>query len=233
MKFFLFISVSVSLLFASCKGDDSKETSSQADSTVSESTTTEKVDTVLSNETINFFNQLGFSEFAKGRSAKFDWHKFHMVNSWKEDSMLTSAFNPAKGYYEAYGRFLKYSPDSSMFVDLDSYNIDITKDKQGRWIGIEEGPDTEVSLVTPGKKQKIRLIFLGPGSSVEEALWTDNENVALIGFEEAGSEHKKAVIWRYHLPTSTYFQYELPDPEAASQLMGQWRKERLKGVILK
>ena len=233
MKTFLFVSVACSLLFVSCKSDDSKEKSSQPDSTIAESTVVEKVDTVLSNETISFFNRSGFSDFAKGKSAIFDWRKFHMVNNWKEDSMLTNSFNPEKNYYEAYGRFLKYSPDSSMFVDLDSYNIDITKDQQGRWVGTEEGPDTEVSLVFPGKKEKKRLLFLGPGSSVEEAIWTDNENIALIGFEEAGSEQKKAVVWRYHIPTSTFFQYELPDPEAASQLMGQWRKERLKGILIK
>lgn len=225
----------IAIAFAvACKNADKKEAEAAEDELAEADTATlEKVDTVFSNETINFLNNSDFSQFAKSKAAQFDWSKFHMVGNWVDDSMMTSKFTPDKGYYEAYGRFLKYSPDSSMFVDIDSYNIDIVKDKQGRWIGTAQGPDTEISLVNPAKKEKKRLLFAGPGTFIEEASWIDNENIALMGLQEVdGGAQRTAVVWRYHLPSSTYFQYELPNPAAASQLMKQWRKERLKGVVM-
>jgi hypothetical protein len=231
---FFFLILTASFALYSCKNSDKQEAEEKEDDIVAADTSSfERVDTVFSNETINFLNNSDFSAFARSKSAQFDWSKFHMVTSWKDDSMLVTPFIPEKGYYEAYGRFLKYSPDSSLFVDLDSYNIDIIKDKQGRWIGTAQGPDTEVSLIDPKKKEKKRLLFAGPGTFIEEASWIDNENIALMGLQEGDSSSKRtAVVWRYHLPTSTYFQYELPNPAAATQLMRQWRKERLKGVIM-
>ena len=225
--------IATTFLFA-CKNNDKKEADAQEGELAEADTSAlEKVDTVFSNETINFLNNSDFSQFAKSKAAQFDWSKFHMVQNWVDDSMTTTAFKPESGYYEAYGRFLKYSPDSTMFVDIDSYNIDIVKDKQGRWIGTSQGPDTEISLIIPSKKEKKRLLFAGPGTFIEEASWIDKDNIALMGLQEAeGGSQRTAVVWRYHLPSSTYFQYELPNPAAASQLMKQWRRERLKGVVM-
>lgn len=225
--------ISAFFLFA-CKNADKKEAEAEEGELAEADTSTiEKVDTVFSNETINFLNNSDFSQFAKSKAAQFDWSKFHMVGNWVDDSMMVTAFKPDKSYYEAYGRFLKYSPDSTMFVDIDSYNIDIMKNKDGKWIGTAQGPDTEVSLINPAKKEKKRLLFAGPGTFIEEASWIDKDNIALMGLQEVDGEAKRtAVVWRYHLPTSTYFQYELSNPAAASQLMRQWRKERLKGVVM-
>ncbi|MHA4845443.1 hypothetical protein ACX0G7_14820 [Flavitalea antarctica] len=220
------------LIFASCQ--DKPDQKAPPETAVVDSVANENIDTVLSNETIALFNQSGFSTFAKSKVPGFDWSKFRMMNSWKEDSLYITPFEPPANYYETYKPFLKYSPDSSMFIDLDSYNLAIEKDKNGQRIGIESGPDTEVSLVNVKKNAKTRLVFLGPGSSIEDGSWIDNENLILLGFQETGNGGTKVpVIWRYHLPTTTFYIYEMPDPAVAKQLMGQWRKERLKGLTIK
>ena len=220
------------IILASCK--DKPDAVAPAEASVEDSVANENIDTVLSNDAIALFNQSGFSTFARSKAPAFDWSKFRMMNSWKEDYLYITPFEPAPDYYTTYKPYLKYSPDSSMFIDLDSYNLTIEKDKNGRRIGIESGPDTEVSLVNVKDKKRTRLVFLGPGSSIEDGSWIDNENLFLLGFQETGdSGNKLPVIWRYHLPTRTFFIYEMPDPAIAKQLMGQSRKERLKGLTIK
>ncbi|HTE25639.1 hypothetical protein [Flavitalea sp.] len=222
-------------IFASCEDKPEPDRVAPASQTAAEdSVANENIDTVLSDETIALFNQSGFSTFAKSKSPAFDWSKFRMMNSWKEDSLYITPFEPASNFYEIYKPYLKYSPDGSMFIDLDSYNLALEKDENGRQVAIESGPDTEVSLVNVKDKKKTRLVFLGPGSSIEDGSWIDNDNLILLGFQESGDAgNKLPVIWRYHLPTTTFYIYEMPDPAVAKQLMGQWRKERLKGLTIK
>ena len=153
-----------------------------------------------------------------------------MVTSSHEEALFVIPFQPDKSYYDLYGILLKYSPDSTMFIDLDSYNIEIHKDKNGNHSAIEKGPDTEVSLVNLQEKQKTRLVFLGPGNSVEEGGWIDNSNALLIGYRNADSiKIKTAVIWRYHIPTKTFHVYESPETKVGA-LLADWRRDRLKRI---
>jgi hypothetical protein len=221
--------IAVGVVLASCTDNDKKtEENTTADSVVTENI----IDTAFATETIDTFNTTGFSTYAKQRSKQFDWSRFRMTSTWTDDSLFTVAWKPDKKYYEAYGRFLKYAPDSSYFIDLDSYNIDIRKDKTGKWIGREIGPDTEVSLINPKTGQKTRLMFMGPGNSIEDGLWLDKDNLALMGVQQYNSV-KTAAVWRFNVPTKTFYLYELHDGAAAREIMGYWKKERLKGVVVK
>lgn len=206
--------------FIACKSDSADV---PADALVPKKDSVEKLDTIFSQENISFLQQLKFSEYARSQSAPVEWNKFRMVTS-THDSFMVSTFDGDKLFYQHYGRLLKYSPDSSMFIDLDSYNIEIHANR----IPIEKGPDTEVSLVDLPNKLRTRLIFLGPGNGVEEAGWIDNDNVLLIGYREADTNRRKtSVIWRYHVPTKTFHIYESTDPVVATLLI-RWRRERLK-----
>lgn len=231
-KKFLHLIIAVFVVLASCTDSDKKAEEQEAETEDSVTTT---IDTAFAVETIDTFNTTGFSTYAKQRAKQFDWSKFRMTHSWTDDSLLTVPFRADNKFYEAYGRFLKYSPDSSYFLDLDSYNVDIRKDKSGRWIGREIGPDTEVSLVDTKSGKKTRLLFMGPGNSVEDGLWLDNENLVIMGVQENGStatgNNKTAAVWRFHVPTKTFYLYELQDAATAQQIMGYWKNERLKGVV--
>lgn len=227
-KHLIYAIIAAFVVLASCTGNDKKakeEEETTEDSTVAES----NIDTAFATETIDSFNTTGFSTYAKQHVKEFDWTKFRMTNSWTDDWQKTVSFHPDKNYYELYGRFLKYSPDSTYFLDLDSYNIDITKDKKGRLIGHEIGPDTEVDLINPKTGQKTRLLFFGPGNSIEDGLWLDNNTLVLMGVQQNDST-KTAAVWRYNVPTKTFYLYELHDAAAAQKLMGYWKRERLKGV---
>lgn len=231
MKHLLYVSLVMVLFIAACKDEPKKETTPvTADQ---EDSVTETIDTLLSDETVQQFSMSGFSDYARKQAAGFDWSRFRMTGTWQEDSPLVSRFQPEKGFYTDYGPFLKYSPDSTRFIDLDSYNIDIKKDSKGQFIGHEIGPDVEVSLVDVSAGTRTRLLFMGPGGSIEDGMWLDNHTLVLMGVQENEKEEKKATLWRYHMPTQTYYLYELPDTAAARPLVGYWRKERLKQVEIK
>lgn len=232
MKYTIYGCITALVILAACKGKNKKDAG--ADVVAEDTVFVENADTALSAETIQSFNTAGFTDYLQKRSPAFDWKQFAMTTTWVEDSMLTVSFQPDQQFYAAYGRFLKYSPDSTQFIDLDSYNIDIRKDSHGRWVGTGSGPDTEVSLVDLKQGRKIRLLFMGPGGTVEDAFWIDRDNLVLMGTQESEDNNGKTLhVWKYHLPAKTYTLYELKDPSLAAQLMGQWRKERLKGVLIK
>jgi hypothetical protein len=216
---YLIIPALIALGFFACKDDSAELTN---DALVPGKDSIETLDTVFSKANLVFLNSLEFSQYARTQSTPVDWNKFRMVTS-THDSLMVSAFTPDKSYYEHYGKLLKYSPDSLMFVDLDSYNIEIHPNRAP----IEKGPDTEVSLVDLANKQRTRLMFLGPGNGVEEAGWIDNDDVLLIGYRETDTGRlKTSVIWRYHIPTKTFHVYESANTATAGLLI-KWRRERL------
>jgi len=203
-------------------------------SEVQDSVVTEQVDTVLSGNAVRYFEDNGFSSFAKSRNPKFSWNSFHLVNVWKEDTLLTTPFNANEKYFRSYGQFIKYSSDSTMFIDLDSYNIDLTRMPDGSYVGEELGPDTEVSLIDLQDKLKKRLIFLGPGGDIEDGGWLDSQTIVLAGMQ-AGADGvtNVPVVFKYHIPTRTFFLYELQDTTNAASIMKDWRQQRLKNVTIR
>lgn len=225
MRYLTFVIVVVTLFISSCKnnGDDDQQAAP-----VTTEEPTERLDTVFSGADLNYLDQLRASKYAAAQNTPIDWSKFRMVTSSHEDSLVTSPFQPDTAYYRMYGRLLRYSPDSSMFIDLDSYNVDFQKNRKGEIYPIEHGPDTEVSLVDLENKRRTRLVFLGPGNGVEDGGWIDSNSVVLVGYHEKDtSKLKKAVIWRYHVPTKTFHVYEAADTSIVGQLL-RWRKERFR-----
>jgi hypothetical protein len=234
-KHLFYLIAVIAIGYVACKSkEDKKATPTTAtiptvDTTVAE----EEIDSGSVLENVDTFSTIAFSSYAKKQSSSFDWSRFRMEHSWVDTGMLVQSYTPDQKFYEAYGRFIKYSPDSTMFIDLDSYNVGMKKDSKGKWVGTEYGPDSEVSLVNLQTKQKIRLLFMGPDGSVEDGLWLDKDNLALIGVEDSGdSTGKVAAVWKINIPSKSYYLYTLRDSVTARRLIGYWRKERLKGVMV-
>lgn len=215
---YLFSLIILAFLLSNCKNNSEDEQAA-----VATEDSTERLDTFFSANDIAQLNEFRFSKFSD-----VDWSKFHMVTSSHDDSLMVTPFQPDSSYYRNFGRMLRYSPDSSMFIDLDSYNIEFQKNSSGKKVVLEQGPDTEVSLVNIPEKERTRLVFFGPGNGVEDAGWFDNQTAVLVGYHEKDTtKSKKAVVWRYHVPTKTFHVYESADTSITGQML-RWRKERLK-----
>lgn len=200
-----------------------------------DSVTNENVDSVFSNETIRFFDQSGLSDYARKKAPQFDWSQFALKEVWEDDSLPSKPFRPDRDFFAAYGKLLKYSPDSSRFIDLDSYNIQLEKDKNGHWTrGIEGGPDNETSLVDLNDSTRTRLFFFGPGSSVEDAVWANSNTVYLVGvYENPDSEKQVPVVWKYEVDNNTFYLYESSNQSLADKILHYTRDVRWKGLDIK
>ena len=200
-------------VLAACQsGADDKELSPPAtsDSLAVDSSITETIDTVLTQQMIGFLRNSPANAKIREAEAAFDFSKFRMVNTWKEDTVMSQPFVVAPSYLKGQATLLKYSPDSAYLLDLDNYAVEVNAPKRKEPLKMR-GPDTEVSLININDKTKTRLLFMGPAGSVEDGGWMDNDNILLLGMEERSNDGNRVpVIWKYHLPTKTFYLYEYP-----------------------
>jgi len=217
------------ILLISCSGNQQEEKADNTEPMLNDSSyeNSNVPDSSLTMDIINFFDTTGYSNYMRENMGEFNWNSFKLIGNWQEDSLLVFPFIPDEDYYKKYGRLIKYSPDSNYFLDLDSYQIDISIDKNGKMIPDELGPDTEISLINTINKTKTRLAYFGPAGSIEDGTWIDNETIALAGWAEVSSDSLKALIYKIHIPTGSYYVYEFADSGNARKLMGEWRKKRL------
>ena len=186
----------------------------------------------LNETTIAVLDNAPIFKFAKSNVPEFSWNTFQLTRFWKEDSLLTRPFDGGERFFDNYGPLLKYSADSSRFIDLDSYNISIRKNNKGERVGSPQGPDTEVNLVDLNRKVSTRLIFLGPGNNIEDAYWLDNQNLVLISSVDDPETGDHVSLIKYNLPAHTFYVYETADSSVTNKLRGYWKNERLKNVIM-
>lgn len=212
MKQFSILLVAVVCTIAGCQQQNEQPGIAPVNS-VSDSTVLEIVDTLLTPATIRYLDSAGWTAILKRSQSTFEWSHFKMINTWKEDSMITSAFTADANFLKKEKRLLKFSPDQHFLLDLDNYAVAVQDNKnKGSRVSVR-GPDTEVSLLDLQEKIKTRLLFMGPGASVEDGGWIDNENIVLLGMEERNNDGMKVpVIWKYHLPTKSFYLFEYPEP---------------------
>jgi len=114
-----------------------------------------------------------------------------------------------------------YSPDSTQYIDLVSYNYIIDK-STGKNILISGDPDQQVILADSKTKKKKQLMYNGPAQLAEFAAWTGNSSF-IIGMtsKEDGMEGTKAELYFFHLKDSSFTNFLLNHPVAADSLHQQ------------
>jgi hypothetical protein len=102
-----------------------------------------------------------------------------------------------------------YSPDSSKYLDLVSYNY-LKEVKDGKNILVSGDPDQQVVLADTKTKKKLQLIYNGPSQLAEFAAWTGNSSF-IIGMtsREEGAVAGKAEIYFFHLKDSSFTNFLL------------------------
>lgn len=102
-----------------------------------------------------------------------------------EDSVHVS---PMKGtvkaisdpaFHAVYTPFLIFSPDSSRYIDIDSYlwTLDAYGDPSFE-------ADQEINLIDMKTDSVTRVGFLGPSLRIEEVIWLDDTNLVLLGNQD-------------------------------------------------
>jgi hypothetical protein len=230
-KVFLLFLVVYTMVTACNSGPDKKaDVMAPREDTI----TVETEENLLPEKQLAIINETGISKYARQSHPDLNWNKFLVTKFWQEDFKHRSAFNPEESFFDVYGPFLKYSPDSTKFIDLDSYNVSISRAANGRLTGSYQGPDTEINLIDLKTKEKVSLLFLGPGNSIEDAAWIDNNNLILIGYlENDSASGTNAAIWQFNLSSKNVNLYELADTAVLSTLKNYSEKVRLKNVLIR
>jgi hypothetical protein len=123
-----------------------------------------------------------------------------------------------KDYYQP---LLIFSPDSSRYLDIDSYlwfviDLNVSEPEIGY------SPDQEINLVNIGDSTVTRIAFRGPSSRVEDAFWLDHEEVVLLENNDLGKP--MVTIVALDNKVIEYFQY--PDSVTITNRYFQERIEK-------
>jgi hypothetical protein len=158
------------------------------------------------NELQNAFPQ--FFNYLAQQDTSFSVSKFENSPGTPLDSI--QAFPLDKKRLQAFADYLIYNSDSSLAIDLYSYNY-VPVQHDGKTV-LEQGePDTEVALIDTKANTRRRVFFTGPGTSVHQAKWEQEKSIFMAGVEEIGPDSVKPVLWKINLQDKTMEIYNYRD----------------------
>jgi hypothetical protein len=142
----------------------------------------------------------------KGIMEEFDINKFtlHYQGQLPEETYEVTEANLPEAYFEDK---LLYKSDSTCFLDLYSYKIEITKSKGKLRAGLN--PDSEAAIYDLMENNKKRLLFIGPVGGIEDGFWINNQEIILTGFGEI-DQGISPYIWYINLETNSILTFEYP-----------------------
>jgi hypothetical protein len=158
------------------------------------------------NELQNAFPK--FFNYLSQQDSSFSVSKFDSSSGTPLDS--TQAFPLNKKKLQPFSDYLIYNTDSSLAIDLYSYNY-VPVQRNGTTV-LEQGePDTEVALIDTKTNTRRRIFFTGPGTSVQQAKWENDHTIFLAGVEETATDAVKPLLWKINLADKTMEIYNYRD----------------------
>lgn len=171
-------------------------------------------------------------EFYQKKNTAFDIGNMAYTATQKS-KLLSTPFdmNSNKDFNEQYGKWLIASPDNKRLLDLYSYNLVMERDKKGKWECRGLNSDSEVSLIDPSAKTKTRLLFMGPGTTIENGFWLDNDNVVVVGITINNQYNApNPVLWQINIPQNEIDQFDYLDNLKIPTLDSYLKEQRFKGL---
>lgn len=124
-----------------------------------------------------------------------------MKIKWEDHGLDTSLTN-------LYLPLFIYSPDSSFFIDLDSYSLDLETDETGSYTSSGVGVDTKVQLVNRATNKSVELIFCGTECYAETAVWFSDYLVQITGFKINEEDEYMPTLLRIDLKENLVWHFE-------------------------
>lgn len=214
MKIFLGLVTSILLLAACNSGGDQQATNTDTSAAVPDTsfgeTTFTPVDT--SAEFIQTYSsnlQPWLDRTTRQTTLRLD--NFRYADNWVEDSLTVATANLTPDFYKTYKAVLVYSPDSSKVLDLGSYGAMVSKNSSGQTTMVQGEPDSEIAVLDRLTRQRRRVFYFGPGTSVEKGFWMNDTTIVLAGKTEI-QDSVKPVIWTVRLESNSNF-YKRYEPK--------------------
>ncbi len=121
----------------------------------------------------------------------------------------------SKGNENSFKDLFVYSPDSTKYLDLISYNYLREKDTL-----IPGDPDQQVVLADLRKKSKSQLMYFGPSQLAEFADWTSNNSfmIGITSRTDSGTDLNAEIMF-FHLKDSLYTNFRLDHPISMDSIL--------------
>ncbi|WP_282126601.1 hypothetical protein [Marinifilum flexuosum] len=127
-----------------------------------------------------------------------------------------------------YEPFFIYSPDSTYYLDLDTYSLSI-ETKDGKLISYGSGVDMKVQVVRLSDSKSLTVLFCGSTCIPETAIWISNSNLEILGFtadEQGGMVPTK---WEVELESGRFKELQMDTVLNLTDAF-YYEKERLKNI---
>ena len=146
-------------------------------------------------------------EFIRSQDSTFSPEQFVSGDMLTKDSAVSQPVEP--GTFDDFSHYLVYNADSSLALDLVSYNF-IVSNKKGKQQFDFAGPDTEIALIDIKQNTRKRILFLGSAGLVLDGKWDKDGNIILAGAQDAGDGKLHPVMWKYYPVSSEIEVFSYP-----------------------
>ena len=127
----------------------------------------------------NTFNNFNLSDFKLEDTSHFD-------NNLPQD------FNSYKKFLSIYKPIVTYLPDSSKFIDIYSYQLNL--EKKGGYYEANADIDQAVLLCDPKAKYWNRIYFGTSSQWIDEVIWISKTKFILVGIIKSEDEKKQPLV---------------------------------------
>jgi hypothetical protein len=156
----------------------------------------------LNNYQSYFNDQLnGWTKTIKG----FSLAKFKKTDTLYFEGSNYLSFTKLKDFYPIYRTIIQYSPDSSQFTDIYSYELNLERDydRTLATTNVEQG----ISLCNLRTKQWTKILTLGPDDGIEDIYWISNQEFIMAGYSFDKAKKRRPVIYIADLISNSFTMY--------------------------
>jgi hypothetical protein len=122
----------------------------------------------------------------------FSLSDFKLVDTLQFENNFTLDFKSLKEFLSVYRDVITYSGDSSKFIDIYSYQLNL--EKKGGFYEATPDIDQAILLCNP-KAEYWNRIFFGTSSQwIDEVVWLSETKFLLVGITKSKDDEKKPLI---------------------------------------
>lgn len=124
----------------------------------------------------------------------------------REFSHLDTTTSDWRNFYELYKAALTFSNDSSKFVDIYSYDLNL--EKKGKKIVANYAGEQEVTLYDLKAGKEGVILFCGISQQIQEVAWITNAKFILVGREIEDTNTVRPIIFLADLYKQKIIRYQ-------------------------
>lgn len=132
--------------------------------------------------------------YLRNSDSTFIPQQFDMTGTRDLDTSVTTPVTEKQ--MEMFRTCLVFNPDSTMALDLFSYNYVLVPTRDGAIRAEPGGPDTEAAVIDLKSGIRKRIYFSGPSSALLDARWLPDGTFLLAGGEVFPGSRLLPFIWK-------------------------------------